>query len=152
MTTRWDIAVYDRNEQLVLVSEIKNKLDAAPEWAGRLRRNILAHGIYPDAPFFLIAFPNRFYLWASSKETQSGINPDYIIDARPILQPYFEKSQITPEQISSQSLELIVTAWLSAVIHSERLPEDFSSSEHWLIDSGLYAAIVGGRFEHEVLA
>ncbi len=152
MTTRWDLAVYDHNEQLALVVEVKNKTQVAPEWAGRLRQNILAHGIYPDAPFFLMAFPDHFYLWVASKATQARIEPDYSVDAHPILQPYFDHAGVTHDQISGQSLELIVAGWLSEVINAEKSPKQIVASEHWLIESGLYAAIAGGRFEHEVFA
>ncbi len=62
MSTRWDLAVYDSQHQLVLVVEVKSIAGASPEWAARLRRNILAHGTFPNAPFFLVALPDRFYL------------------------------------------------------------------------------------------
>ncbi len=60
---RWDLSVGNRDGQLVLVVEVKSKTDASPEWAARLRHNILAHGTFPEAPYFLIVFPDRFYLW-----------------------------------------------------------------------------------------
>lgn len=44
----------------MLVVEIKGKFDAAPEWAARLRRNILAHGFYPNAPFSFLLFLINF--------------------------------------------------------------------------------------------
>lgn len=33
--TGWDLAVYNRDGQLVLVIEIKSKLNAPPEWAAQ---------------------------------------------------------------------------------------------------------------------
>jgi hypothetical protein len=44
--SRWDISVDNRNGQLVLVAEIKRKINVSPEWAAALRRNILAHGTF----------------------------------------------------------------------------------------------------------
>jgi hypothetical protein len=53
----WDLAIYNRDGQLALVAEVKSKLNASAEWAAQFRRNILAHGTFPKAPYFLMAFP-----------------------------------------------------------------------------------------------
>jgi len=142
---RWDLSVGNRDGQLVLVVEVKSKTDASPEWAARLRHNILAHGTFPEAPYFLIVFPDRFYLWTHADGHSDQREPTYAIDARPILQPYFERAGVTADQISGQSLELIVASWLGEIIHSEKSFEDVDISERWLIDSGLYAALAGGK-------
>lgn len=55
-------ATYDRDNQLVLLVEVKSKLGAPPEWAARLRRHLLAHGTCPNAQYFPMVFPDRFYL------------------------------------------------------------------------------------------
>jgi hypothetical protein len=41
-----------------------------------------------------------------------------------------------------------VASWLSDMINSEQLPEEFNESQHWLIDSGLYVAISGGDLKY----
>ena len=148
----WDVLVDDRNGQLTLVVEVKRKTNTSPEWAAKLRRNILAHGIFPKAPYFLMVFPDKFYLWANAESFQDQSEPTYTIDASPILQPYFERAGVMADQISGESLELIVTSWLGEVIHSEQLPENIDTSQQWLFESGLYAALAGGRFEHEAAA
>jgi hypothetical protein len=148
MSTRWDLTVYNRDSQLVLVVEVKSKLDATPKWAAQLRRNILAHGTFPNAPYFLMVFPNRFYLWKNTGSNHELIEPTYVIDARPILQPYFEQSGVMADQVSGQSLELIVASWLSEVMHET--PDELDASQQWLIDSGLYNAVAGGSLAHEV--
>ena len=150
--TGWDLSVDNRNGQLVLVVEVKAKLNASPVWAAQLRHNILAHGTFPKAPYVLMAFPDRFYLWTEANLLLDYNEPNYTIDARPILEPYFEQAGVTAEQISGQSLELIVASWLGKIIYSEKVPENIDESQRWLIESGLYAALVGGRFEHEAAA
>jgi hypothetical protein len=150
--SRWDISVDNRNGQLVLVAEIKRKINVSPEWAAALRRNILAHGTFPNAPYFLMVFPDKFYLWTNVDTHLDQSDPTYTIDARPILEPYFERAGVTGDEISGQSLELIVSSWLGEIIHSDQLPEHIKNSERWLIESGLYAALAGGRFEHEAAA
>lgn len=148
----WDLSVDNRDGQLALVVEIKRKTNVSPEWAAKLRRNIFAHGTFPKAPYFLMVFPDKFYLWSNAEAYQDQSEPTYTIDASPILQPYFERAGVAADQISGASLELIVTSWLGEIIHSDQLPEKIDASQQWLIESGLYAALVGGKLEHEAAA
>ncbi|MGF1575333.1 MAG: hypothetical protein ACFCU9_05215 [Cyanophyceae cyanobacterium] len=151
-TFRWDLSVDNRNGQLTLVVEVKRKTNVSPEWAAKLRRNILAHGTFPKAPYFLMVFPDRFYLWSNAEAYQDQSEPTYTIDASPILRPYFERAGVDADQISGASLELIVASWLGEIIHSNQLPENIDASQQWLIESGLYAALVGGKLENEAAA
>lgn len=148
----WDLSVDNRNGQLALVVEIKRKTNVSTEWAAKLRRNIFAHGTFPKAPYFLMVFPDKFYLWSNAEAYQDQSEPTYTIDASPILQPYFERAGVAADQISGVSLELIVTSWLGEIIHSDQLLENIDASQQWLIESGLYAALVGGKLEHEAAA
>ncbi|PZO56258.1 MAG: hypothetical protein DCF15_09305 [Phormidesmis priestleyi] len=153
----WDLSVDNRNGQRALVVEVKRKTNVSTEWAAALRRNILAHGTFPKAPYFLMVFPDKFYLWSDVDTGRDQIEhnytePTYIIDASPILQPYFERAGVTADEISGSSLELIVTSWLGEIIHADQLPETIDASQQWLIESGLYNALVGGKFEHEAAA
>lgn len=145
----WDLAVSDRNGQLVLAVEVKRKINASPEWATNLRRNMLAHGIFPDAPYFLLVFPDQFYLWSAPDVYHDQTQPTYQVDASPILQPYCERAGVTADQISGYSLELIVTSWLGEIISSNPFPENIHSSQQWLLESGLYNALLGGEIRFE---
>ena len=91
MNSYWDLTVLDKYDQLVLVVEVKGRLGISPEWASQFRRNIFAHGTFPDAPYFLMAFPDQFYLWTDSPRKQGVVNPDFTIDATPILRPYLDR-------------------------------------------------------------
>lgn len=150
--TGWDLSVDNRNGQLTLVVEVKRKTNVSPEWAAKLRRNILAHGTFPNAPYFLMAFPDRFYLWSNAKPYQVQSEPTFTIDASPILQPYVERAGVAADQISEASLELIIASWLGEIIHSNQLPENIDDSQKWLFESGLYAALAGGKLEHGAAA
>jgi hypothetical protein len=148
----WDLLVNDRDGQLVLIAEVKNRTNASADWAAQFRRNIFAHGNVPKVPYFLIIFPDRFYLWVEVDDTPSYIQPTYTIDARPILQPYFERAGVEADQIGGQSLEIIAALWLGEIIHSEKPPEGVSEYQRWLIDSGLYTALSGGKFYYQAAA
>ncbi len=151
----WDLSVENRSGQLVLVVEVKRKTHVSPEWATKLRRNILAHGTFAKAPYFLMVFPDKFYLWTEVDQDQSEptyTEPTYTIDALPILQPYLERARLTAEQISGESLELIVSSWLGEIIHAEHFADNIDPSQQWLLESGLYAALAGGKFEYGAAA
>ena len=151
--TRWDLEVYNRDGKRVLVVQIKSKLNASVEWAVQFRRNILAHGIFPTAPYFLMVFPDRFYLWTDTDGQNDQNEPNYVIDARPIVGPYLQKAGINADQnITAESLEIIFASWLARIVYSEKLPDQTDESQQWLIESGLYAAIAGGSFKREAVA
>jgi hypothetical protein len=114
----WDIEVYSRDKRLVLVVEVKSKIGVAPQWAAQFRRNIFGHGVYPNAPFLLMAFPDRFYLWKNSDSNPGEMEPSHAIDARPILEPYFTRVGVSADRISGKSFELIITSWLSELIYT----------------------------------
>ncbi len=148
----WDLAVDNRSGQRMLIVEVKTKLNTSSKWAARFRHNILAHGTFPKAPYFLMVFPDRFYLWTGADDQPAQSEPDYSIDARPILQPYFQKAGVSETKISGDSFELIVASWLARIIYASEPIEDTDTSQQWLIESGLYNAIIGGKFEHTAAA
>lgn len=145
------MAVYDRTNTLLLVVEVKARLGASPEWGAQLRRNIAAHGLFPEAPYFLLALPDRFYLWSNTATSSDSDAPSFSVNPSPLLRPYFERADISPDQISSQSLELIIASWLNDMIsRASQKSEDEVPS--WLKESGLYEAMSDARLEQEVLA
>jgi hypothetical protein len=147
-----DIAAYDKNSQLVLIVEVKRKLGASAEWGAKLRRNILAHGFLPQTRFFLLATPNRFYLWKDAGTSLEVVQPDYEIDPTLILKPYSDRTGISIETMSGESLELIIDAWLDEIMRSDIIPVRYGNTQDWLIESGLYDAIKGGHVIPELAA
>ena len=149
-SSSWDLLVNNRDGQPTLIVEVKSKTNTSSEWAAKLRRNMLAHGILPSVPYFLIVFPDKFYLWINKTEVYliEEKEPDYTIDASSILQPYFQKIGIQNNQITQQSLKLIIASWLNELIYSQEALEDVKKSQGWLIDSGLYNALVGGEINY----
>lgn len=59
---QWDLLAYNRDGLLVLSVEVKRLNGISPEWAAQFRRSILAHGTFSRTPYFLMAFPDLFYL------------------------------------------------------------------------------------------
>lgn len=92
-------------------------------------------------PILLMVFPNDFFLWNGNNAYIENSQPNYVIDARLVLKHYFEKTNINPNTISSGSLEIIILSWLGEIIYSEKSPKNLDSSQQWLLQSGLYAAL-----------
>jgi len=152
MLPRADLALYGRDGRLIAVVEVKMKLGTSRDWAAQLRRNVLAHGGFQAADFFLLVTPDRLYVWKGAGSEPIVVPPAYVIDARPILKPYFEAAQLDPNLINGRAFELVVGAWLGDLIRSEKKPEDLSNEEGWLAESGLLSAIKNGRIEYEAAA
>ncbi len=136
-----DIVVYSVDKTPQLVIEIKTKKGASPEWATKLRRNLIVHGVIPASPFFLLILPDHLYLWKDSSSMEVLL-PDYVIDASPILTPFLKATNLSLNTISGEGLELVVDFWLNELIDSE-LPDDKTGFD-WLYASGLYEAIKNG--------
>lgn len=145
-----DILAFDRFGQVALIGEIKNKRGTSAEWAAKMRRNMFAHGLLPNAPFFLLALPDVFYLWKNTGINLDVIAPTQKIDPQPFLQPYYENSGISPDNLTGRSFEFIVTSWLNQALRAKSQQDLFSKNQDWLVSSGLFDKLAGGRLELEV--
>lgn len=149
-TRIWDLLVKNRDGDPILIVEVKRQINVSQEWVIQLYRNLFSAAIFPKSPYFLITFPDKFYLWvnmSTSKDT-----PDYIIDAKPLIQKYFEKTGTQPNQISGMSFEIIIASWLQELVFLEELPEHIHNDQSWLTESGLYPALRGSNIEYEAVA
>ncbi len=149
---RADLVIYNRDGQIAAVAEVKNKLGTSGEWAAKMRRNILAHGGFPAIDFFLLATPDRLYLWKMSGSEPLQVQPTYEIDAQSIFQPYLQSVEVDSRIVSARAFELVVAAWLVDVIRSGGPPEKRTDDQRWLLESGFWNAVKDGRVEYEVAA
>ena len=149
MLKQADIVIYSPDNRLQLVAEVKGKAGATSEWAVQMRRNLKAHSAIPPTRFFLLATPERFYIWKNGSESPDEAEPDEVVDARPIFDSYIKNTQISRDQISDSGLELILTSWLSSLVNSKLSRESVPASQKWIFDSGLYEAIRHGSIETE---
>jgi hypothetical protein len=150
MSSRADIVVSTPDEQVQLVVEVKNKRGASAEWAAQMRRNLLVHGVVPNAPFFLLATPDRFYLWKDGKPAGAPLAPDDEVEATEVLAPYIDRLGIQLAELSEPSLELLITSWLHDLIDIDLAREEARPAYGWLFDSGLYEALRWGSVATEV--
>lgn len=144
-----DIVVYDKNGQLAAVIEVKNKKGTSKDWAVKLRQNLYAHGDWPQTPYFLLALPDRLYLWKNAANTPEMIEPAYEVDVTDAFKPYYERSGISPEKISGESFELLFVSWLHEMMLVSGSSTVNRPSQDWLINSGLLETIKTGRIVSE---
>ncbi len=147
----YDIAVYDKAEQLQLVVEVKKHpyelATRMEDWATRIRRNLLLHSGIPSSVYFMLAvFPAPFYLW--DQEDALDAPPRHIID-------------VSSEVIAClnidvgneyQQQEEAVSLWLRAVVNSTLTREISPKGMDGLFQSGLYQSIRGGKVARQVKA
>jgi len=138
-----DIAVVSEFGEPILLVEVKNKRGTSRDWAAKLRRNLVAHGFVPKAPFFLVATPDHFYLWKDTGNGAEEIEPDYDIDPSAITRPLFASG----EKVGPVEFETKVAIWLSDLLAEQANGVNGELLSH----SGLREALRGGRlaFEHE---
>ena len=146
-----DIVAYSAAGELALVVEVKNRLGTTTEWAVEFRRNLAVHDLLPQAPYFLLATPDRFYLWTRIGAAVDLVKPDVESNPSTFLRPYYESAGLSPETLRGGGFEMFVAAWLAEVQRADGpdcLPEE---SRELLIDSGLFEAIRGGSLHRGIL-
>lgn len=160
MARRTDIAVYSPDGVLRLAVEVKARAGASRAWAASTLRNLLVHGALPEVPYFMLALPDRFYLWKAPHFAPHGdrdfipdrsIEPDYEIDAAGALSHYLDGVSTPLHDLSENSLELLVASWLSELLNSELSQETAPPELRWLFDSGLYDTIKKGSVATEAV-
>ena len=113
-----DFVAYDREGRVLLLAEAKSRRGTSESWAARLRRNMLSHGMLPWSKYFLIATPERMYLWKQERPDPAEAPPEFTIDAEKVFRPYFQKLQQEPLNIGPEAFELVVLTWLSDITQS----------------------------------
>lgn len=136
----FDLAGYDHTGRLAVLVEAKRRAGTDPGWASELRRNLFARGGVPQADLFAVIVPDRLYVWRASSPADAM--PDHVIDARPLLAPYFARVGVTSDAIAPEAFEMLVSWWLDDLTRQDIV-------EDALKPSGLPGAVRGGRIERE---
>ncbi|GMU52414.1 MAG: hypothetical protein AMXMBFR33_15600 [Candidatus Xenobia bacterium] len=131
---KFDFFLLDALGNQALIVEAKSLKGASSAWASRFRDNLLKSGWAVKGSYFLLATPEQFFIWRpESRSTE----PDFVVNASPILAPYFERAQIKPSEVHPLAYELIVGQWLQDLV-------DSPTEQGELHESGLPSAIHGG--------
>jgi hypothetical protein len=141
-----DFAVYDRSGQLAAVAEAKKKAGTSMDWAAMWFRNFIQHA-QSTPPYLLLATPDTVYLW------QRGVasSPPRVLKGSDIFRTYFERSHLSPSDVSPQAFELVVGAWLHDVLSDLWQPVN-AELRAPLVESGFLDAVRQGRVESQAAA
>ncbi|GAB3428018.1 hypothetical protein NX773_00710 [Massilia solisilvae] len=142
-----DFMLYDRDHQLVLVGEVKATKNEDKSWAAKLRRNLMANRLLPEAKFFLLVLPEHTYLWKDAPAAQE-VPPDYVSGTWQLIKPYLGGFGETNPRLSESGLELAVRAWLNGVADGE-LPSSGPAEDRLLSESGLAEQLRQGSLIYE---
>jgi len=152
---RFDVVAYDTKNKLQLIVEVKSRppSDAreALSWAVRIYKNLMVHAALTPAPFFLlVGFPDRFFLWKALESSRPDAQPDYSYHGGDLLEPFL--GILDPESEVRMELqhEKVVATWLEFLTRANELPAQASTA--WLLESGLFSAISGGRVTRQLAA
>lgn len=126
-----DFVVRSPDDHIVLAVEARRQADASPEWAAEMRRNLAELGVIPETPYFLLALPDKFYLWkcATAKE---AVPPDLEVDAADALRPYQALMRFPLGELSPAGFDSIVWLWLEDLTRANG-----SGQPEWIRTSGL---------------
>lgn len=80
---------------------------------------MLAHRDLPPTRYFLIATPERMYLWNERDSEHPST-----IDAATVLNPYFRKFGQRPDDIGPEAFRYLVLTWLTDLSLASERPED----------------------------
>jgi hypothetical protein len=139
---RADVAVFDKSGNLQLVVETKyiQPNEDTLNRAVQIRRNLLVHSGIPDSPFFLIVFPDHFYLWKKGTTDTYDRQADYSVDTEIFLRGFADNWRQSFDHRSGFEFERVVSQWIKDLSNSS----DTSKIPEWAQVSGLYDAIKNG--------
>lgn len=141
-----DFTLYDRIGRRKVVVEVKSKRGTSEQWAAEFRRNLLAaHEEFQDADFFVIATPDRVYLWRERAEAPSAVRPDYVLDGS-VFRPYTSHL----DEMNGDGFLLVVMSWLSDLMRP-RDAGDLAEGDR-LSQSGLLESVRNGKLTYPTAA
>lgn len=146
-TREVDFIAYDARQRPLLLAEVKRSRQTSDRWAAHFRRNLLAHGTLPKAPFFLIATPDNLYFWRQDDSIPDDDPPHFTLDAASELKSYFERFNQTREKVSDESLVLILFYWLVDLAWPQQMRAKGDPALRWLSESGLLDALASAHIE-----
>ena len=148
MTYRADILLASPSGEPIVAVEVKNREGLSREVATRLRRNMLAHGLLLDLPYFLLVSQDAGFLWKGQDEEGLAGAPTQQFSMRGVLLRYLPGLQIQ-ERLPGSQLQLVVLKWL--VDLTELRVEPSEEPEKSLALSGFLESVKGARVTAEAV-
>lgn len=144
-----DLAVFSKDRRPILVVDVRAGAGySTAQLAAGLRRSLLAHGLLPSSPFFMIATPIQLFLWREGAEASAW--PEFSASARSVLDAYGSRHADTKRAARGGAFEIVLFSWLSDIASGLRPLSPDSEPDRVLLESGLYEQIRDGTVDFEV--
>jgi hypothetical protein len=116
-----DIIIKNKEDQTIAMVEVKNSQNLSKEIADNFRRNLIAHGLISNTPYFLILSQDKGFLWNQKSEETKKI---YEFSVKKILEKYIPEID-SGNRLKGQQLEFFIFQWLNdlALRHKENITE-----------------------------
>ena len=143
MPSQSDLVAFSPKGHLVLIVECKGGMDASPRAAARFRRNLLAHGLIPPVPYYMLAYPGTLFVWKQS--TPAEAEADFKASTGSILEHYALGVADPTAGIAGSTLEIVLYSWLGDLTSGLRKPRGDSDADAMLVRAGIYDEIRNGK-------
>jgi hypothetical protein len=142
----FDILVKSVQNIPIAAIEIKNMKDVYEEDAINQRRNMIAHGMLNNVPYFIFLTQERGFLWKNDMGMESP--PLVKFSMKNVLKNYL--SELTAEtRFKESELELIVRQWLFSLAQNGKL-KNGKDPEKTLSQTGFLDSIQNALIYSEV--
>ena len=146
-----DVVAYDHNGQIVLIIEAKSRTNRSISWATQLRCSFhQMYSILPLSQYFMLALPDKLYLWKNNAPNFDPMATPYEINPEPFFDPYYKKANVNPNDLSGSSFELILNSWINELVSCGLSPDLPYDHREILRQSGLRDALKGCRIVTDV--
>lgn len=144
-----DLAVYGADGSLQLLVKVKTKTAASAAWVTHAVRHGFAGGELPAVPYFMLALPDKLYLWkgASQAAVWAVEQPDFVFETTVLLRPLRTDITTWHAPFSGQGLEILLAAWFDTVTDPRNPLLGQYPPYLKLQESGLLDAIRNGTVE-----
>lgn len=120
---RADVVAYNSEGKVALIVEAKyitNKCSSDRQ-AIQIRRNLIVHRGVPSVPYFMVTFPDYFYLWTQSDLDADSLDrpADIKIEAKDIVSQYANVMGVNFEEMTPLEFERLVYLWLKDISSGE---------------------------------
>ncbi|HXL36123.1 MAG TPA: hypothetical protein VN954_02855 [Ktedonobacteraceae bacterium] len=123
----------------IAVVEVKNQQNLSRDIATKFRRNMLAHGLLAQIPYFLLASQDVGYLWKEPKYVSYNTPPNYEFPMDKVVTRYLKREP--GQRLYGAELELVVLQWLTDLTQGTQ--ENVEEPEITLSISGFIESIKG---------
>lgn len=136
-----DIFIQGPQGHPIAVIEVKNRQNLSRNIATDFRRNMLAHGLLSQTPYFLLTSQDTGFLWKQAKAENLDALPDYEFPMQNVILRYARQN--SKERLHGPVLELIIFQWLLDLTMDTHRP--LEEPEKTLAQSGFNDSIKGAK-------